>query len=99
MTCSRGLKPVASCSVSIRVSRRAGLGGAVTHARGTRRLGPEPYCHRRAGPCRTLAAVLGALILDCDGVIVDTEQAWDESNRIFLERRGATYGRSVHNPM
>lgn len=37
--------------------------------------------------------------MDCDGVIVDTEQAWDESNRIFLERRGVTYVRAVHKPM
>lgn len=39
------------------------------------------------------------LIFDCDGVIIDTEQAWDVSNRIFLERRGATYVRALHKPM
>lgn len=32
-------------------------------------------------------------------MIIDTEQAWDESNRIFLERRGATYVRTIHKPM
>lgn len=43
--------------------------------------------------------VLLGVIFDCDGVIIDSERAWDESNRIFLERRGATYIRDRHKPM
>jgi len=46
-----------------------------------------------------LSAVERGLIFDCDGVIIDTEPAWDESNRIFLARRGATYERDVHKPL
>ena len=42
--------------------------------------------------------MIRGIIFDCDGVIIDTEQAWDESNRIFLARRGATYIRDVHKP-
>lgn len=39
------------------------------------------------------------LIFDCDGVILDTERAWDEANRVFLARRGATYVREEHKPL
>lgn len=34
-----------------------------------------------------------AVIFDAEGVIVDTEHAWDEGQRIFLARRGIEYER------
>ncbi|MEQ9363972.1 MAG: HAD family phosphatase [Leptospirales bacterium] len=35
-----------------------------------------------------------AIIFDAEGVIIDTEALWDESQRVFLERRGIAYDRA-----
>lgn len=44
-------------------------------------------------------ADLTAIVFDCDGVIIDTETAWDHSNTEFLARRGHTYVRAEHKPL
>lgn len=40
-----------------------------------------------------------AAIFDCDGVVADTEAAWDQANDAFLSRRNIVYLREVHKPL
>lgn len=45
----------------------------------------------RAWPSR-LAARPGAVVLDCDGLLVDTEPSWEQAEAELFDRRGLRYG-------
>lgn len=42
---------------------------------------------------------LAAIVFDAEGVVVDTEDAWDEAQAEFLRRRGVAYDRDVVKPL
>lgn len=43
--------------------------------------------------------MLKAIIFDCDGVIIDSETAWDRGQEIFLKRRNLDYHREELKPL
>src|SRR5207247_4453462 len=61
--------------------------------RGGRALGccvrrVEEHTHRL---CQSTPRVIAAVILDLDGVLVDSEQLWDEARRDLARERGGTW--------
>jgi beta-phosphoglucomutase len=43
--------------------------------------------------------MIDAIIFDAEGVVVDTERAWDRSQEAFLARRGLSYDRQSVKPL
>lgn len=46
-----------------------------------------------------MSSNIQAILFDAEGVVIDTEQAWDHGQRIFLERRGLPYDRERIKPL
>jgi len=43
--------------------------------------------------------VIDTVIFDLEGVIIDTEPLWDNSNRLFLQAQGVSYNRAAIKPL
>jgi len=43
--------------------------------------------------------MINSIIFDAEGVVIDTEDIWDEGQRRFLEHRGLIYDRETVKPM
>src|SRR5262249_5070084 len=53
----------------------------------------------RLRPSRVYSGVIAAVVFDLDGVIVDSEQVWDEVRRAYTEESGGRYGPTAGRDM
>jgi HAD superfamily hydrolase (TIGR01509 family) len=83
---------------------------AVSGADRTSRPGRLPIAHQgyplshRRGPARAagtgrLTTVIGALIFDLDGVLIDSEPLWDAARRELVERTGGRWSPNATEAM